>query len=135
MTCYCGRNFSALERSEIRQLITDHPECHRADLSRLVCRMLQWYKPDGGLKEMSCRVAMLRMQADGLINLPPPRRAKAALRTITATSATNPQKPITQPVQYLGPLLLRKVEPAKSSLWNEYIERYHYLGYTPLPGA
>jgi hypothetical protein len=22
-----------------------------------------------------------------------------------------------------------------SQLWNEYIERYHYLGYTPLPGA
>ena len=135
MTCYCGRNFSALEIIKIRQLITDHPECHRADLSRQVCRMLQWYKPDGGLKEMSCRVAMLRMQADGLFNLPPPRRAKAALRTITATSATNPRKLITQSVQYLGPLSLRKVEPAESSLWNEFIERYHYLGYTPLPGA
>ena len=22
-----------------------------------------------------------------------------------------------------------------SRLWNEYIQRYHYLGYTPLPGA
>lgn len=22
-----------------------------------------------------------------------------------------------------------------SGLWNEYIQRYHYLGYTPLPGA
>jgi len=24
---------------------------------------------------------------------------------------------------------------AQSSLWNEYIQRYHYLGHTPLPGA
>jgi hypothetical protein len=97
--------------------------------------MLQWYKADGGLKEMSCRVAMLRMQADGLIHLPPPRRAKPALRTISFTNATNPQNPILQPVHCLGPLLLRKVERHESSLWNEYIERYHYLGYTPLPGA
>ena len=24
---------------------------------------------------------------------------------------------------------------AASHLWNEYIDRYHYLGYQPLPGA
>jgi hypothetical protein len=73
--------FSLFQTIESRQLITDHPECPRADLFRQVCRMLQWYKPDGGLKEMSCRVAMWRMPADGLFNLPPPRRAKAAIRT------------------------------------------------------
>jgi hypothetical protein len=135
MNCYCGRDFSATEITRIRQMMADHPECHRAELSRQVCRMLQWYKADGGLKEMSCRVAMLRMHADGLIHLPPPRRAKHALRTISFTKATNPQNPILQPVHCLGPLLLRKVERPVSLLWNEYIERYHYLGYTPLPGA
>jgi hypothetical protein len=60
--------FSLFQTIEIRQLITDHPEYHRADLSRQVCRMLQGYKPDGGLKEMSCRVAMWRMQAGGFTN-------------------------------------------------------------------
>jgi hypothetical protein len=79
--------------------------------------MLQWYKADGGLKGMSCRVAMLRMHADGLIHLPPPRRAKPALRTISFTSATNPRNPILQPVHNLG--LLRKVEWQESLLWNE----------------
>jgi hypothetical protein len=67
MTVYCGRDFSATELDHIIQLIADHPEYHRADLSREVCRILQWYKADGGLKEMSCRVAMLRMHADGLL--------------------------------------------------------------------
>jgi hypothetical protein len=135
MTTYCGRDFSVTELTWIRQLIADHPECHRAELSRQVCRMLQWYKTDGGLKEMSCRVAMLRMHADGLIHLPPPRRTKPALRTISFTNATTPRNPILQPVDRLGSLLLRKVERNESSLWNEYIERYHYLGFTPLPGA
>ena len=135
MTVYCGRDFSATELDHIIQLIADHPEYHRADLSREVCRILQWYKADGGLKEMSCRVAMLRMHADGLIQLPSPRRAKFALRDFRFTSATNPRDPILQPVHHLGPLLLRLVERTESSLWNEYIARYHYLGYTPLPGA
>ena len=135
MTVYCGRDFSATELDQIIQLIADHPEYHRADLSREVCRILQWYKADGGLKEMSCRVAMLRMHTDGLIQLPSPRRAKFALRTFCFSSATNPRDPILQPVHHLGPLLLRLVERTESSLWNEYIARYHYLGYTPLPGA
>ena len=136
MTKYCGRNFSATEMDQIRQLIADHPERHRKALSQDVCRILQWLKPDGGLKDMSCRVAMLRMHADGRITLPLPRRVKAPVRRVESTSATDPHDPILNPVQHLGPLLLRKVEGApQSRLWNEYVERYHYLGYTPLPGA
>ena len=135
MNTYCGRHFSDTEINQIRQLMADHPEYHRADLSRHVCRILRWYKADDGLKEMSCRVAMLRMHADGLIDLPVPRRTKPPLTTICFTAATEPRNPLLQPVHELGDLLLRKVERQDSSLWNEYIERYHYLGYTPLPGA
>jgi Domain of unknown function (DUF4338) len=135
MTKYCGRMFSATELTRIRQLISDHPEYHRLALSQQVCRMLHWYKPDGGLKEMSCRVVMLRMHTDDLIELPPARGVKAPLRSIAFTTATDPYSPITQPVQQLGPLALRKVERTQSRLWNEYMQRYHYLGYTPLPGA
>ena len=135
MTVYCGRDFSATEIARIVQLTADNPEYHRADLSREVCRILQWYKADGGLKEMSCRVAMLRMHADGLIELPAPRRTKPALRPFCSTSATDPQEPVLHPVHQLGPLSLHLVGRNESALWNEYIGRYHYLGYTPLPGA
>jgi hypothetical protein len=135
MTTYCGRSFSSTEISQIRQLLADHPEHNRAELSRHVCRMMDWYKADGRLKEMSCRVAMLRMHADGLICLPAPARTKPALRPIGFTAATDPQTPISQPVHHLGPVHLSLIERPDSALWNEYIQRYHYLGYTPLPGA
>ena len=135
MTRYCGRDFNEDEIHKIRQLIDNNPDFHRAELSRQVCRMLKWLKPDGGLKDMSCRVAMLRMHQDGIINLPPPRRAKAALRRPKSTSATDPQTPIIEPVHKLKALKLCKIGRNTSQLWNEYIERYHYLGYTPLPGA
>jgi hypothetical protein len=135
MIVYCGRDFSATEMARIVQLIADNPQFHRADLSREVCRTIQWYKADGGLKEMSCRVAMLRMHTDGLIQLPAPRRTKPALRPFCSTSATDPQESILHPVHHLGQLSLRLVGRKESSLWNEYIGRYHYLGYTPLPGA
>ena len=69
---YSGRDFSSEDLAFIRALIADNPSCTRADLSRMTCKVLGWYKADGGLKEMSCRVAMLRMQDDGLILLPAP---------------------------------------------------------------
>lgn len=75
MIRYCGRNFSEQELEQMRKLIAEDAGRTRAELSRLTCRMLDWYKPDGGLKDMSCRVAMLRMAEKGLITLPPPTPA------------------------------------------------------------
>jgi len=76
MTRYCSRNFTPKEFKQIRSLIKQNPEFNRMRLSKEVCRMLQWLKPDGNFKDMSCRVAMLRMHRDGLIELPPPTHAK-----------------------------------------------------------
>lgn len=135
MRRYSGRDFSETEIKQIRQMIKDNPDYNRTELSRRVCTMLQWKKPDGGLKEMSCRVAMLRMAKDGIFHLPASRRANVVLRRIIFTNTTDPQPTITQPVDQLGTIMFRKVEKPDSSLWNEYIERYHYLGYKPLPGA
>ena len=72
---YCGREFTAAEITAIRDLLESAPQAHRTLLSQMVCQTLDWRSLDGQrLKEMSCRVAMLRMHDDGLIQLPPPRR-------------------------------------------------------------
>jgi hypothetical protein len=80
---------------------------------------------------------MLRMQADGLITLPAPRNSNGNGRAYTRrTQATDPGLPIDQPVEQLTDLRLDIVTDRRTShLWNEYIQRYHYLGYQPLPGA
>lgn len=136
MTRYCGRDFSKQELVLIRQLISENPSATRAVLSRLTCQALHWYKIDGGLKEMSCRVAMLRMQDDGLIKLPPPRHRYCPANNVQFTSATAPKPKINKPVDALPCVQLRIVMGRQQSrLWNEYIHRYHYLGYKPLPGA
>ena len=132
---YCGRDFSSDEIAAIQRLIAERPERTRTELSRLTCRALQWYKADGGLKDMSARVAMLRMQADGLITLPPPRH-KPPDATLKITAQTDPGPPLLRPARALTPLRLQRVQTRPDSRrWNEYIQRYHYLGYKPLPGA
>ena len=135
MKRYCGRDFPEQEICLLNRLADQHPQRSRAQLSRMACRMLGWLKPDGGLKEMSCRVAMLRMHREGLIRLPPPRNGKGGGRP-RHTPQTDPQPRFEQPVGQLPGLRLQRVETRPdSALWNEYIERYHYLGYTALPGA
>lgn len=135
MIRYCGRDFTTKELEQIRSLIKHNPEFNRTRLSIKVCQMLQWLKPDGKLKDMSCRVAMLRMERDGLIQLPPSTRTKPPVRKIEFTPATDPQSPVICPVNQLPQLYLHRTTKANSALWNEYIERYHYLGHSPLPGA
>jgi hypothetical protein len=135
---YCGREFTSSEIKEIRQLIAENPTARRARLSRLVCEQLGWRRDDGRLKDMSCRVAMLRMQDDGLVRLPPPRNGnnngKPYLRR---TKLAEPGPPLlAASPKVLGDLQLQLViDRHDSHLHNEYLDRYHYLGYQPLPGA
>lgn len=136
MKRYCGRDFSAGDMLAITRLIEQNPAAKRAFLSRRVCEMFDWLKPDGGLKEMTCRVAMLRMQADGLITLPASQMRPRQRAGIITTAATDAQSTLSQPVHELAPLTIRQVAGAANSrLWNEYIARYHYLGYTPMAGS
>jgi hypothetical protein len=102
-----------------------------------VCERLGWLKPNGELKDMTCRVAMLRMHCDAVITLPPAQSRGVRVKPhFPPTTATDPQTPLLQPVHELGALTLCPITAtATSRLWNEYIARYHYLGYTPMSGS
>lgn len=134
---FCGRDFSRDDLQLIRTIIAadDHP--NRAEISRRVCYALGWIRFEGRLKDMSCRVALLRMHRNGLIALPPPEKGNGNGQRGKRTSArSDPEFPVTKNAGQLEKLHLQVVATKnESSLWNEYVHRYHYLGYQPLPGA
>lgn len=79
---------------------------------------------------MSCRVALLRIEKDGHILLPPPQRpANNHLKKPKGRGLPLPD------VRTAESFEVALVDRTTSALWNAYIEQYHYLGYTPLPGA
>src|SRR3990172_4733824 len=67
----CRKEFTTEEISQIRDIIAEKQHISRGQLSRQVCERLNWRSANGKLKEMSCRVALLRMHRQGCINLPP----------------------------------------------------------------
>ena len=133
---YSGRSFTRQEIEEIRDLIQTSPKTNRQQLSYRVCELFDWRKPNGSLKDMSCRVALLRMHREGLIVLPPPQRKVKPCRSFARrTAQAEPESLLEAVVHELPDLRLELVNRKSSALWNEYIDRYHYLGYKPLPGA
>jgi Druantia protein DruA len=132
---YCGREFTEAEITLLGLLIAGNPGITRYQLSIKFCKEVGWRKADGGLKDMSCRVALLRMHRDGHIILPAPTRpSNNGKKGPKRTPVAEPQ-PETRKNAGEYALNIEIVGKESSPLWNEYIDRYHYLGYASLSGA
>ena len=114
------------------------PALNRHALSKEFCRRIGWYKPDGGLKDMMARVTMLAMHKDGLITLPPPKwRQNRPGPIVFGPDTEAPLIPAPATLDEVRPLDMRIVVRGtrEGRLWNEFVARYHYLGYKTLVGA
>ena len=133
----CGRPLSAADLETIRRAIGEADPPLRAEVARRVCAALGWYDTLGRPKLMSCRVGLLRLHRAGLIALPAARNGNGNARGLVKQPDVWPaQHPLVGSVGQLSGLRLAPVtDKAASRLWNGLIARWHYLGYTPLPGA
>ena len=135
---YRGRDFSEIEINRIRALITEEGSRGRAHLSRRVCEELSWFRVDGRLKDMACRVALLQMERAGHITLPAALRSGWKFQSMTKprTLHGEPGTEVSGRVDELGPIVLEQVlSKPQGQLWKELIDRYHYLGYKTAVGA
>ncbi len=135
---YYGRDFTVAQMTLLRTLIASPEGYSRRALSRVFCQRIGWYKPDGGLKDMMARCAMLAMHRDGLITLPPRRQAPTRRQPIVFGPETEPpQSSVPTTLDDVQPLSVRIVVSgtAEGQRWNQFIARYHYLGYQTLVGA
>jgi hypothetical protein len=132
---YCGRDFSAADLAVIRTLAATLPT--RRAIADAVCDALDWQRPDGHRKDMSARVALLRMADDGLVSLPAPRNTNGNGRISRRLEPDAELPPaVVASLSELGRIELVVVDtPASSKRWRTLIATHHYLGYTPFAGA
>jgi hypothetical protein len=135
---FSGRRFSSTDLDLIVQLTRDFCTLSLTELSKTLCELLEWKRPNGKLKYEECRALLEKLQAESLISLPALRKIKHSPRRVQLTDKGNPQGAITGSIRQYEPLSLRLVQACDGqvhSLFNEFIQRYHYLGYRVPFGA
>ena len=133
----CGQHFSSGILAQIQQAAHQEPSLSRRALSRQICEWLDWRSPNGRLKDMSCRKALVKMQASGIIHLPQP--AKRFAFAHTAKSSLEPIVPsLNCSLADLGEVRLYPVSnrfTQESKIWSALLDCYHYLKSGPICGS
>lgn len=127
-----GRTLSAADLAQIRAWRAEHPSWHRTRLSRELCTLWGWRNAVGQPKDMAARSLLLKLEAHGLIELPPRRGPSANGRRNHRPAAAVPSPVRIQgPLASLVPLEVVRVAPgsAEARLFGCLLQHHHYLGH------
>lgn len=135
---FAGRSFSVQELQLIQEISRDYQSLGRTEISRTLCELLAWRRPNGRLKNHECRLLLERLQELGAVSLPEIRPlGRRGPRAVELTPQSEPEQEIVGSAGEFQPLQLEVVDGSSSDsrLWQELMERYHYLHYRVPVGA
>jgi len=127
----CGREITAQDVEHLKAVVSLCSGLSREELARTICEHWGWVTASGGHKVQACLKLLAKLEEQGALRLPAKRPwGNQQLRRPDCTERTAPGAPITGRLAELRPVTLEMVtEPSAKGLWNEYVDRYHYLGY------
>lgn len=136
---FCGRSFSIAELELVRGIVAEFASLGITEIARTVCELLEWKRPNGGLKNLECRQMLERLCGQGLLSLPELRRTKPrGPQAVRQTARSDPQAEMGGSAGQYEPLRLQLLEgegAGDSVLFREYLDRYHYQRYRVPFGA
>lgn len=127
-----GREFKVEDFALIKETVSLYPQLSRKELSKTICELLGWYQADGEPKYLSCLQVLEKLDAWGEIKLPELRQSRRGYHHKVAVTGKTQEaaKELGGRVDEYSPVIIEPVEGSRQGhLWNEYIERYHYLGH------
>ena len=131
-TTFAGKRFSRGQLVQIRQTVKDCRHLSLRELGHTLCEHLNWFTPGGKHSIQACLKALEEMQAVGLFRLPEKRTFSANRRQkpLQWSGLSAAQAAITGALDQFTAIRVEPVtEPEAITRFNEYIDRYHYLGY------
>lgn len=128
-----GRSLEAAELDWLGSARAAHPDWSRKRLARELCQRWQWRTPQGQWKDLAARSLLLKLQARGLLSLPPLREQYRTRRWELPPPSDPPAAMgvgIEQPLAGVQPL---QWSLALAGSWaearvHEHLRRHHYLG-------
>jgi len=129
----CGREISLREVMEIRETAAIFCLLSRFELANTICEHLGWYSASGSPKSDACLKLLSKLESEGVLRLPENRTHSCKLPPKPSeTERTDPRSLIEGGVKDIGLIRLAVVRGREETeVWNEYVNRYHYLGYKP----
>ena len=134
----CGQNFTKAIINEIEEMIKTEPGLSRRELSRRICQRNGWYSPNGNLKDMSCRKALVELDRQGIIHLPAVEKVTNFTDLTPTEGETDVSPSVSCTLAELGEVRVKPISSRytnESKVWRTLLEKYHYLGAGPLCGA
>lgn len=138
---HCGRFIGSEEVEAIRDTVSTCCRLSRTELAATICEHLDWRSASGSLKRDAGLKLLEKLEGQGLLNLPLRRpRAPGAERKKQPTPPPTPRTQAAAPIEgrmaEIGMIhLVTAASVQDVALWNEYVSRYHYLGYAPPIGC
>jgi hypothetical protein len=135
---FCGRPVSAQDLELIRQLTADFPKLTLHELANTIAELLDWQRSNGKLKTRECVTLLQQLGARGwLRDLPALQQTKPrGRRSVIIDSDNERHAPVSGSLQDHLPIEVRLIaNRADRLLFQQYIQKYHYLGYRIPYGA
>jgi hypothetical protein len=114
----------------MRVIVRDYAGLGVTEIARTICELLQWTRPNGGLKNHECRQLLEDLTAEGVLTLPALRKLGGrGPRPVNLSQPPSEPEPVECAAKECEPLELALVEGKRESRrWRELVERHHYLG-------
>jgi len=135
---FCGQTVAAEELAVIRRVVEIYGGLSRTELASTVCELLDWVRPNGGLKIIECRQFLESLHERSVIELPASRvgRPRGSRTAVLQSAEGEAREPLLGSLRDVMPLTIERVRTdADRALWRELVERYHYLGHRVPFGA
>jgi hypothetical protein len=112
----------------VKETVEHFPQLSRTELARTLCEHLNWKTPNGKAKVESCLTMLEKLEAQGVVELPP-RLDRAPQRRVIEKAAA--EAPIEATLDRLMPIRLEAIGSSgpERERWKAYLETFHYLGY------
>ena len=106
------------------------------ELARTVCELLEWRRPNGGLKSPKCDAFLQVLHERGWLPWLSIQPKKLRPRSTVWDERSDAQAPLTGLIGDYLPVQLQLLDNSDDRvLFRQYIQRYHYLGYKVPYGA
>lgn len=131
----CGRKITPQEIESIIETIKTFPNLSLTTLIETICEHLEWFTATGRYKNDACSKLLQKLETANAITLPK-KRKHAKRRTFkpniddTLEGSRSNNQETNCDLRNVKPVSVEPVTNKEEiNLWNQYVERYHSLGY------